>query len=266
MSNNLIISEEKIRKILRTIITEELGIAREVIALTNEVEEKLNNFIKSDKTTDYIPLKTDLAISLEKHFCNSIADYSQKEKSFLNSYSFDNKELELHVFYINGKPILENIYDSIQHELEHYWQCTKKKGKLSNNQYQKITSYAQNDHDYLMRLVGSILYATKHFEIDAYVNGAYNVARKDKNNFKTKEDFINKTNLINLKTFYNNLKIAINDLFLTPSLKKIFDEMTSDLDSRKKLNPQSLYKILNRGEAYLDKKINMVFKLLQNNV
>lgn len=49
MSNNLIISEEKIRKILRTIITEELGIAREVVEATKKIEGIVDAFIYNNE-------------------------------------------------------------------------------------------------------------------------------------------------------------------------------------------------------------------------
>ena len=154
-----------------TLLNEELGIAKNVIAISDNIEKIVFPFLDSDE------------MKLSE-------SYYKNPEPFKNGYSKDDKTIYLPFITIDGILSVDNIENTIQHEVEHYWQCKNKKTPLSTNHYQELVSLIDNNNPYIST-IAEIIFLSKKFEIDAEINGAF-AELKTKTNIKTINDVFRK--------------------------------------------------------------------------
>ena len=203
MGKKIIITERQ----LYEIINEELGIANQVVNISKKIEEKIFTAIEQNHSINF--KINDLNVVFSIYNFNSVEElyerYSNNE--IRDGYSYSENTLYLSYINLNGYPKYEqmtNLKNTIQHEVEHYWQSKNAKKSLSTTQYQHITNglYSNN---LIVATICKILYYAKHIEIDANVNGAYN--ESNGKNITTFDEFIEKTGLSHLfETFKENEK------------------------------------------------------------
>ena len=203
MGKKIIITEKQFQKIL----SEELGIADKVVCISKIIEKKIFTSIEQNHSITF--KANDLNIVFKIHNFNTIEELYKKYSSneILDGYSYSENTLYLSYIKLNGYPKYEQmdaIKSTIQHEVEHYWQSKNAKKSLSTTQYQHIVNglYSNN---LIISTICKIIYYSKHIEIDAHVNGAYNQSKEK--NILSFDEFIEKTDLFQLfKTFKENEK------------------------------------------------------------
>ena len=194
MSKRIIITEEQLNKIL----TEELGIAKEVSKASKELKKELFlNIEKNDKGAfDFIDFKVLYNVFRFKTEEEFYYWYDKNFNKLVNGYSKNDNLLRLSIIVINNNFNVSSLNDIIQHELEHYYQSKMAGysfgGSSYNNAYHKM-----NDYNSYIKYISRIEYFSKHFEIDAFVNGAY-FASEDLN-ITSYDSFIEQTDLKNIK-------------------------------------------------------------------
>ena len=121
MDKKIIITEEQ----LNHIINEALGIAKNVANASKELKKQLFNEIElnGNGTFDFLDLKVKyktFSFNNNEDFYNW---YDDNYKEIVNGYSFEENTLYLTLIVINGDYNISALNDTIQHELEHYYQC-----------------------------------------------------------------------------------------------------------------------------------------------
>lgn len=202
MDNNLLISEEKLEKIIK----EELGIAKEVIELTKIIEDKIDSFLKSKKRKIIIQLTDDLKLNLKSFNFESYENLNEwlklNYKKVKNGFSFNKKTIYLTIILVNRVCNVDEISDIIQHEVHHYFQAKKSGKSFNSEKYQKVSMNINSENEYI-KYLSRILYFKSKFELEGWINGAYN-AFKNKP-ITTYNSFIENTDLFKIK---NTLKDA----------------------------------------------------------
>ena len=159
-----------------TLLNEELGIAREVVDLSDIIEKKVYSFLDSNSNSFLDNIVNDLNISLKKYYFTNMDEYYDSyyttPKKYKNGYSKSDNTIYLTFIIIDGILCVDNIENTIQHEVEHYWQCKNKKTPLSTNHYQELVKLIDNNNPYIST-IAEIIFLSKKFEIDAEINGAF---------------------------------------------------------------------------------------------
>lgn len=181
-----------------------------------------------------------------------------------DGYSFNEETIFIKIFYINGEFYNDGVYDTIQHEVEHYWQCKRRGGSLSSSHYQNVRNLLGSE-DKFENLLGQILYFSKHFEIDAYVNGAYNIAIKYNLFVPTLNDFIEMTTIKFLIEKLKELRREVEKFNFEKYGFKEIQKLKKNLTLVNNLNKEQLIKLIDRTYKYLIAKCKMVVKLLNKN-
>lgn len=240
---------------LRDIISESLGIAAKVITMTNEIEDNIISlYDSSDNNTNinetfYVG---DLRVFFRHYYVDN--DYELNDYEYVNGYSYSNNTLYLTYSSVKGEDLnLEYLIDTIQHEVEHYWQCKNAKKDFHTSKYQAIVDGRDSRNIFLSNIC-LLFYFNNRFELDAWVNGSYNLLRKL--NLKTYKEYIEQTELKTLFETLENIEKSIktineksqNFLMAKNYIKKynIF---------KKEFSKENLLLLLNRIEDYLYKKI-----------
>ena len=192
MSLKLILTEEQFNFLLN----EELGIAKEVVKISKIIEKNVYKFLDEKKDSDSIVILDDLFLSMRKIYFNTFNEFTiafeNNSDVYLNGYSYENETIYLTFLYINEKPyIMDNIENTIQHEVAHYWQCKNKNNTLGSTHYNEIIKYFYSENE-IIATIAQLLYSSKHFEIDAQINGAFN---EIKNTFSFELDLLNSSHI-----------------------------------------------------------------------
>jgi len=246
MSKKIIVNEKQYQKLL-DLIKEELGISDEVKRITHEIEKKFNDEVGEMTENKHgiffvDDLKVEWKLLLFDNIENFSTWYSINSEEYKNGYSTSENTMYLTVIAIGDEYNISDTLDTIQHEVEHYYQTKMKKGSLSTEKYQLAVQYFQSNNQYLSNF-SKLIYFSKRFEIDAYVNDAYNSVRYKRVN--SYEDFIEKTELNNvLKTLTTIKKFFNNAPFNTPNfltMEKFIKEnefiiFNDEKELREKLN------------------------------
>lgn len=200
----MLITEEK----LNLIIQEELGIAKEVLSITKDIETVLKIFFKNKLKHIKEQIKDDLYVDITYYnfdSYNHLNDWlNLNYRKNVNGYSYSQQTIFLTILSVNNMFDTEEILDTIQHEVHHYFQ-TKKSGKtFSTEKYQNIALNVNSDNEYVKYLT-SIHYFKHNFELEAWINGAFNAFKNKR--ITTYKDFINNSELFKiddvLKKAYN---------------------------------------------------------------
>lgn len=204
----ILITEEQLNMVLQ----EELGIAREVTKLCMDLKQILYNKIEEAPEGEFNFL--DIKVKYHVYSFNSEQDFwnwFQVEPSlYINGYSYKDKLLILTIININGNYNVSMLNDTIQHELEHYYQTKNAKKSFVSSSYKNAFN-KMDDYNLYIKWIYNLEYYSKKFEIDAIVNGAYAVAKdKELSDFNA---FIEETELKDVKEklynifdFFNNIK------------------------------------------------------------
>lgn len=244
----MVIDEEKIRRIVK----EELGIARKVINIVNQIENKIMELYNRGTydSTFYID---DLKVVF-KHIFTDNYDFVSLE-DFKNGYDYETNTIYLTNSSKKGESIdLSPLIDTIQHEVEHYWQCKKSNKCFITKKYQAITNGLYRSNRALFYLC-KLFYLNNKFELDSYVNGAFNVLRKL--NCNTYKEFIENTELKDLFSSFSDLKTMLldNNFYKTNEFVFAKEYILKNKIFKKELNRDNLLKVLKNIEDYVYKKI-----------
>ena len=245
MSKIVILNEEQYKK-LQHFLKEEMGIANEVNRISAEIENKLLqeiDILDDDKEgvfhVDELKVKWKLFI-LDKNI-NFNDWYLQNYNEYINGYSYDENTLYITILKINNSIDMMEIRDSIQHEVEHYYQTKNNKGTFSTDKYQKAIDNFDSNNLYLSYF-SKLIYFSKKFEIDAYVNGAYNAIKHTK--IKSYEEFLEKTNLgklqellMDISEVFQNLRLNTLEFYTLKDfiIKNKFISFSDDKKLKKRL-------------------------------
>lgn len=260
-----ILSEERIKQI----ITEELGVAQEVVSLANKIYSEICRLLEEGVNKRVFNVKTgksDVNVDFFSHTFENVDEYYTWVKNgWPNGYSYKQNTIFLNFISIKNTSSDEDLYDTIQHECEHYWESKNKGAAISTDRYQNIIDGIQNRNPIVNYFCKVFYYCNKH-EIDAFVNGAYASAMEKKKKYETYKDFIldNSTRELyfTLKNFrrhllkydYNNLLFAAAMGFL--SKKKIF-YIGNNLEK----SLEKLEKYVTKYYNYLIRQIGKVYSL-----
>ena len=142
-------------------------------------------------------------------------EYQQNGNRFINGVIFENKMLIITIIYVDNKPLNNDFYDTIGHEMEHLFQNILM-GKNFNNEniYNIARRYINSNNDYF-RSLAHIIYASTKSEQEAMINGCYNSFINGEFNFNNIDEDIKKSEcglwLMNLYNAYNFIKNHKND-------------------------------------------------------
>ena len=265
MSKKIYITEAQLKKL----ITEKLGIAKKVVEISNEIEKYVYTFLDSDSTTEDINIYDDLKLSLKKLFYATIeefySDYEKDKTVYKNGYSYNDKTIYFTFIIINNILNMgDNVENTIQHEVEHYWQCKQKGCSISSPHYQEITSLI-NSNNYYISVIAKLLYYSKKFEIDAQINGAYNQI-KNINYINDVDSLFDNTELGMVNNILLNLKNTVQSWDYSNSnvvYALNFININEKLRSRKNkpFNQKRLINIVNKTIDYFYRKIAKMLAL-----
>lgn len=150
----------------------------------------------------------------ENDYQNYISKYGDFSNGFVNLKKYF--YVKIFLISINGKFLFDDFYDSIYHEIEHPFQVTmmgKYFGGDDLNAYvrSKITSNIIYE-----RIIAETIYATRHNEQDAMVNGMwgyikYNIENDENFNGNIDNYLINSEASIWLMKLYENYSFILKN-------------------------------------------------------
>lgn len=183
---------------INIVIKEELGVADEVIKITNEIYDEITSHIKNIKSTvveNGCGLKEGDFVKevCEKKLTVFFKQYNFKDKTFHDNYVkkhgnsvFDSVSsqqykkgrllynmISINFITISGHLNVNEIKQDIQHEIEHIFQQSKMNQSFGNDDlYQLVHKhiYSTNEIEWSIAI---ILYMSFNFEIEAFANGLY---------------------------------------------------------------------------------------------
>ena len=153
-----VVLEEKVSNI----INEELGIANEVVNLTNIIEKKLTLFIKSEVYEKEFSVETELS-NLKVNYVMKNFDNEMDANMWIayergnDGYSYRDNTIYLSIVSINGDIDYNTLSDTIQHECTHYWEMKNMHRDLYSSDYQDVINGIRNKNPYVS-LTYSVIY------------------------------------------------------------------------------------------------------------
>lgn len=177
---------------LTNYVNEEYHISLDVVKnsslLIKEICKVINNRYNSDKKEKANGL-WELRIDFQSKVFNNeiniqIIYYNFLDKNFYQSYinklnrfnGFDyaSKTLKITVLSISGNIILSDLTDTVQHELQHFYQQLKSKSIFNqkNNLYNYAIKNIRSDNIFLNKIC-RLIYLSRKFEVEGYINGLY---------------------------------------------------------------------------------------------
>lgn len=270
MSKKIYITEQQFRQLLN----EKLGIAKHVVEISTQIEKYVYEFLDENINNKLFTINDELNVNLKKLFYNSIEDfYSDYEKDttiYKNGYSFNDKTIYLTFLIINNVlSYNDNIENTIQHEVEHYYQCVNSGKSFSTPQYQEISTLMTSSNPYIS-VISKLLYYSKKFEIDAQINGAYNEI-KNNHNIISPDDIFKTTELGLLKKILFDIKTAIES-WNYESYSVLYALNTININEKirnnknKPYNKKKLVNIINNTIDYFFRKCAKLMSLHIENI
>lgn len=203
------IFEAKVTKV----ITEELGIADEVVRLGNMIEQKLVDYIKKGMYESEFTVQTELSnlkVSFVfKNFNDEMeaASWVYNERGY-DGYSYRDNTIYMSITAINGDIDFNELADTIQHECMHYWEMKNMKKDLYSSDYQDVVNGMRNRNPYVS-LTYSVIYYSNKNEINAFVSGSFASAMKKKAKYNGYMDFIEDNSVYEI---YSELSDALESM------------------------------------------------------
>lgn len=173
---------------IKQFITEDRGIANEVITITNYLGDCIEENIHLSKSLpfniDGITYKKgtnscnmfDMSITVNWEYYNYIDNNLLKKYSprKINSHNVLMKTINLTIISIHGKIVKTDMYESLQHELEHFFEKQKYnkpyKDKALHDFCNTKIRNPLTDYDLIL---ANIVYLSRKYEQRAYANGLY---------------------------------------------------------------------------------------------
>lgn len=189
------------KQLIDYILLEELGISNEVIKITSMIKNEIaNDYIQNNNNPEnlrWLHLSSNESVSVFKNALTVkfksteiIINYyvinrdiceDSTVRKFINTYNskFDLKTNKLILFLIaDKKKIYWNVCsDTLQHEIEHWYQQYRKGNELIKfNHLKKYNNHLEliNSDNPFKHNIGLIYYYSEKFEHDAIMNGLYN--------------------------------------------------------------------------------------------
>lgn len=250
--------EERIKQIVRQVLNEELSINQTVVNTSLEIIDDIVNHVSNGEYKLYnitprnkIPHKIlifnhrflndkiirihsnvyefetfDDLISLKN---DNLAFYKKIMSSRSNTQTEDYKifNLYLNIIYVNNE-IIPHVFEVAQHEVEHIFQMSMKKGQLIRKytRYKKANDNVKSE-DKLISMIGYLEYAKNNFEIDAVANGIYAFLKHTNCSLEEIDNVIRKS------TGYrvcNNIRNIRKTLFYLKDSKSANDKVISNFN------------------------------------
>lgn len=181
--------EKELRYSINECINEELGIADDVITasitIIYNIKRMINSLKSSPTQMDGTSLKegkVDYTI-WNKNIVIKFLYYNFYDVSYYKKYHDEIKKkykngvigntISLVIFAINNKIDPRTLNDTLYHELEHFFQKTMSGKPFGGAElYQQAETDKKSTNKYL-RAFGNIVYLSRKYEQDAFVNGLY---------------------------------------------------------------------------------------------
>lgn len=236
MKDNNIFSTDRAKAILQ----EEMGIAKQVVAYSNEIFDKIK--------------KGEASFVLDN---GVIVEYGNIEG--LCGYSKDNNTL-----YISKDESATDflLKSQISHEVEHMWQVMNKRGGLSTSPYQVAIDGIKRGYG-SYQAICLLYYYSRKFEIDAFCNGVY-ASEYGADCYETFEEFVKNTELGQIFSRYQYLQNYFSDIeFEEPEFKWSWNTFCTKSNIKPKGEPKAIIlKLLLKGYDYLLKKSARIYSML----
>lgn len=234
--------KEDIFRDMNKILKEEMGVADKVITAAEEIERLITDDMKNRKKEYNDMIKHNILVgnlvyrafnsfNLTINYCfiylKDLNDYVESKKNgFFDSNSGFKKighgkkakefaMVSLNIPVISGKIDYGELFDSLQHEIEHIYQQSLKGDSYPNTGlYAKnVSDFSTNENNTARHMVSYLMYLSNPYEQDAYANGLYssivNTYGEDKN--KTFDDLLKQSQaydrLKKMKTYIEQLSI-----------------------------------------------------------
>ena len=266
---------EKIRKIIKEALTE-------ANTINNDVEEKaleIYNIVCKKKLTDsdvtnkMCPdgtvqkiysihdkfLEKNILWTFRACMVNEDSYYEklqQHETSFGTTYTDGNKITFITITYYQTGKIFDKaeVFDSIQHELNHAYKALRVGKTMENDQFCAYTNTLVNlpplKENYYQKIIGDICYIGRKDEQDSFINGAY-AFLKEKQPIET-EDI---KSILEQTALYAKLKRLIE-------IKTVWTNLSKNIDFQKTV--ENIPKGFKVDMQKLEKWTNSAIKRLQS--
>lgn len=96
-----------------------------------------------------------------------------KKYGLTNNVIYKFKMLTISVVYVEGKPLNNQFYDSIGHELEHLYQNELMGNEFGNQDVYRLAISGMHEKDEYIRCLSIIIYASTKSEQEGFINGFY---------------------------------------------------------------------------------------------
>ena len=209
---------------IRGVVNEELGIHGDVIKISFDIIREIEKQIKvipkqyfpyipgvSYRRGDFKYTAFGKTIDIEFRYCNFrdkryYKKYVNKIENFTNGFKLSTLTLRIDIHAISGQIIENTFSDTVQHELEHFFQEDKiGKSFSEDNEMYKVARFSKDYYgnvlgDETAKNIGNIMYFTRKCEIEGYVNGLYALLVKN-----YKETGYNTSTILETSPIYQGL-------------------------------------------------------------
>ena len=256
------------------LITEELGINDQVVQTSHEIMEKIEQDIRLqykqyfanvpgvsyiDSLITHIVFGKTLTIKYryinyrDKSFSNR---YDKEIMVLPNDFNLQTKTLRLTIKAISGRINIHTYADTIQHEIEHYFQEDKIGYSFSNKMWYKIAQKCkQRPKNSLVYMLGDMIYITLKCEEEAFTNGLYSSLTYNYTHEKLPTvEIINDSPVYNALLTLRKERDEVNKYLDDQSLQKTL----STIKTATGKDFEQLMEIINKGENELIKRIGRV--------
>ena len=186
----------------------------------NQFEYKHGNFI-------YSKLNISFNVSWDFYNVGDKTPRTPKMKQFASS-DIGKRTISVTIVAVNGKINNDSIWESIQHEVSHFFETSKRKGVPYKNmfQYKLAVTILQQEEKFtdIMVAIAEIIYISNKFEQRAFGNGAYRYLMNH-----TDDYFHNFNNAIKKTKLYKYLTLIDNDIELLKDNSDAEYEITETL-------------------------------------
>ena len=179
---------------IRCVVNEELGIhygaTKASFKIMDKIKEKLNSYPKqyfanidgASYRIGSFPFRAfRKTITVYFRYCNFrdrnfYNEGKDKLPHFPNSFKLSTLTLSIDIHAISGQIVDTTFSDTVQHEVEHYFQDTKSGKTFEDNNFYKAARFVKEyfgKNDETAKRIGNIMYFTRKCENEAYVNGLY---------------------------------------------------------------------------------------------
>ncbi len=177
--------------------------------------------------------------------------------NFPNGFDFKHKKLSLDIVSIGGNVDQRTYADTIQHELEHLFQETKRDKSFTDDDLYKMALFLKNNFhdDPAAYMVGDLIYFSRQCENDAYVNGLYALLSDNYRNYHYPT-----ANVIHGSPVYKGIvNMRANKKWLEDNkddqqVKELFAAMNSQVH----ITPEKLLVFVDKSEKYLMNRIGKI--------